>query len=73
MGYDLTRNLSYIDLEYRADMDDITGMEQNNDIAGAAGVDLVVGQIHRKERGIPSTPKLVLTQGSWREGKTLLR
>jgi LacI family transcriptional regulator len=72
MGYQLPQELSCVELEYREEKENVSGMEQNNDLVGAAGVDLVVGQIHRKERGIPSSPKIVLTEGSWREGKTLL-
>jgi len=35
---------------------------------GAAAVELVVGQIHRNERGSPARPNTLLLDGVWREG-----
>ncbi|WP_269541715.1 LacI family DNA-binding transcriptional regulator [Cerasicoccus fimbriatus] len=35
-------------------------------IAGA-GVDLVLAQLHRNERGTPETPTVVMLEGEWRE------
>jgi len=40
----------------------------NRAAVGAAAVDLVVGQLHRHERGFPETPKLVLTENGWNPG-----
>lgn len=34
---------------------------------GAAAVELVVGQIHRNERGSPDSPNTLLLEGVWRE------
>jgi hypothetical protein len=34
---------------------------------GAAAVELVVGQIHRNERGSPESPNTLLLEGVWRE------
>lgn len=43
------------------------GMSQKNEAIGAALVDLVVGQLNRNERGLPSDPKTVLIKGEWQE------
>lgn len=47
------------------------GVNQNNLKIGSALVDLVVGQLHRNERGIPESAKTVLIHGDWIEGKTV--
>ncbi len=46
------------------------GMSQNRRAIGAAMVDLVVGQIHRNERGIPEIAKTVLIPASWVEASS---
>ncbi len=55
----------------REESDEFSGLSQNNLSIGAAMVDLVVGQLHRNERGIPESAKTVLIHGDWKEGKTV--
>lgn len=40
---------------------------------GAAAVDLLVGQLHRGQRGIPERPMLTLVRGEWVEGDSVRR
>jgi LacI family transcriptional regulator len=47
------------------------GIQQDFGAAGAAGFDLVEGQLHRHEHGIPAQPKTVLILGHWVEGTTV--
>jgi len=47
------------------------GIDENAYQTGAAAVDLVVGMIHRGERGVPKVRQCLLVEASWREGKTL--
>ena len=47
------------------------GIDQNTESIGEAAVDLVVGQLHRNERGIPAEAKLVLTAGHWVNGSSV--
>jgi len=42
-------------------------VDQNLLQVGAAAIDLIIGQIHRNERGIPASPKTVLIKGSWND------
>ncbi|MFA6286405.1 MAG: LacI family DNA-binding transcriptional regulator [Opitutaceae bacterium] len=49
---------------------DITYIEQNPEQVGAAAIDLIIGQIHRNERGLPSLPKRVLVASSWVDPST---
>jgi DNA-binding LacI/PurR family transcriptional regulator len=50
-----------------------SGMNQKNDLVGASAIDLLVGQIHRNETGIPDSPKSIMTESEWVPGKTLRR
>lgn len=47
------------------------GVDANAEAIGAAAVDLVVEQLQANERGLPAVPKIVLTNGCWRDGDTL--
>jgi LacI family transcriptional regulator len=45
--------------------EDPPGINQQSRLVGATGVDLVIGQIHRNEQGIPGQPMLTLVPGVW--------
>lgn len=46
---------------------DLFYIDQNPAQVGAAAIDLIIGQIHRNERGLPALPKRVLVASSWME------
>jgi len=46
-------------------------MNQHNDLSGQAAVDMLVGMLHRGERGPPSFPIATLIGPSWIEGTKL--
>jgi LacI family transcriptional regulator len=48
-----------------------TGVHCDFPQTGAAGVEMLIGLMHRQERGVPARPHEVLLQGSWVEGTTL--
>ena len=47
-------------------------MKKNSFQIGVMAVDLVVDMLHRGERGLPARPSLLMVEGSWSEGATLL-
>jgi len=47
------------------------GIDQNESLTGRTAVDLLVGMIHRSERGIPAIPLRTLVEGSWVGGKSI--
>lgn len=49
---------------------DCTGIDQNNELVGAAAVDLVIEQLHGNQYGFPTHPKTVLIEGRWIPGTT---
>ncbi|XHR31155.1 MAG: LacI family DNA-binding transcriptional regulator [Chthoniobacteraceae bacterium] len=48
----------------------VCGIDNRSEEIAAAAVDLVVAQLHRNERGLPETPKMVLIPGQWVTGTT---
>lgn len=56
----------HITLAWRSDMPESGGIDQQADVLGAAAVDLLVAQYQQNERGIPATPKIMMTEGVWR-------
>lgn len=55
-----------------ADGDDaVAGMKQNGRLVGATAVQVLVGLIHRNERGIPDSRYETLINGYWFDGPTI--
>ncbi len=70
LGVQAPRDLGLIQLERRRGCEDWTGMEQHNDLAGEAAVDMLVTLLHNNETGMPLFPRATLIGGSWMEGIT---
>lgn len=70
-GRRVPQDVGVIQLEWRASHPEIAGMNQHNDAVGEAAVDMVVGQIHRNESGIPAFPRATLIGASWVDGSSV--
>ncbi|HQY04773.1 MAG TPA: LacI family DNA-binding transcriptional regulator [Lacunisphaera sp.] len=70
-GRRVPQDVGVIQLEWRASHPEIAGMNQHNDAVGEAAVDMVVGQIHRNESGIPAFPRATLIGTSWVDGSSV--
>ncbi|MFH1499804.1 MAG: hypothetical protein ABII82_18485 [Verrucomicrobiota bacterium] len=44
----------------------LPGIDMRDDLIAMSAVDLVVAQLHRNERGVPSHPTALLLEGEWR-------
>lgn len=51
--------------------DQISGIVEDDESIGTAAADLLVGALHRGERGLPLEPLRVHLEGHWNEGNTL--
>ena len=67
------QDVGLIHLDRTPNLAEWAGMNQHNDMVGGAAIDLVVGQLHRNECGIPEFPKCVMIESTWVEGKTVKR
>lgn len=47
------------------------GIDEQAPRVGAAAIDLLIGQLHRNQRGSPEVPSCVHVPGTWREGTTV--
>lgn len=65
MAVNLPGGLIFASLNTGRSPEDPPGINQQSRLVGATGVDLVIGQIHRNEQGIPGQPMLTLVPGVW--------
>jgi LacI family transcriptional regulator len=71
MGLRVPGDVGLIQYEWRADRGDWAGMDQRNDLAGAAAVDMLITMVHHHERGIPEHPRATLIGSHWVDGATV--
>lgn len=67
----IPRDVGLIHLDWNEELKGWAGMNQNNHLVGVAGTDLVIGQLHRNELGIPLFPKCLMIESSWVNGQTV--
>ena len=58
-------------LNWNAARPEVAGIDQRADRIGRGAVDLLVEQLRHNERGLPEQPKVVLTEGVWRDAVPL--
>lgn len=71
LGHTIPKTMGLIQLEWRKERPDWAGMNQHNDLAGEAAIDMVISSIHSGEEGIPQFPRNTLIRGTWVPGKTI--
>lgn len=71
VGIRCPESVGLIQLERRDREPEWAGMNQHNDAVGSAAIDLLVGMLHRDERGIPLRPKAILISSTWSPGNTV--
>lgn len=73
MGKRVPDDVGLIQYEWRADRGDWAGMDQRNDLVGAAAVDMLISMVHHHERGVPEHPRATLIGSHWVDGSTVRR
>lgn len=73
IGARALRDTGLIHLDWNPELKDWAGVNQNSDLVGAAGVDMLIGQLHRNELGIPASPKCMIIESSWIDGRSARR
>lgn len=64
-GKHVPEDIALIQYEWRENRPECPGINQHNDLAGQAAVDMLVGALHRGERGTPPFPIATLIGPSW--------
>lgn len=69
-GLRVPEELAFVHLSREPDDLAVAGVDQALDRVAAGAVDMVIAQLTRNERGVPTTPKTMLIPGTWRDGAT---
>ncbi len=70
-GYKVPDDIGLIQLEHRQDRPEWAGVDQHNELAGEAAIDMLIGMIHSGETGVPPFPRATLIDGTWISGRTI--
>ena len=70
LGKEIPRDVGLVELEDHPDQGS-SGVYYDPAKIGALAVELLIGLMHRNEKGVPADPHEVLLSGEWREGNTL--
>lgn len=71
MNWKVPENVAFVSPHRSSPWPDIGGIDQLLDVAGANTVDLISAQLMQNERGISPSPKLLLNEGVWVDGKSI--
>jgi LacI family transcriptional regulator len=66
-GFRPSRSTVVTLLDWHPNAEGYGGIDQCEEIVAASAVDLVVGQLHRNERGAPEHVQMLLSPGIWRD------
>ena len=72
-GAKIPDHVGYASLDLDGDLPEfpeVSGIDQNSRLVGAAAVDLVVAAIQRGQKGIPAHPVRTMVEGSWKKGES---
>ena len=70
-GYALPEDIGFASLDLNPSEKGMSGLNENNFYIGQKAVDVLVGLLHRGERGIPEVPIRLLVESVWVPGETL--
>jgi LacI family transcriptional regulator len=73
LGVQVPKQVGLVHLDCSRNRSTCSGIDQHHEMLGAAAIDLVVGQLHRNETGVPFYPKNVMIEGTWVDGSTVRR
>ena len=73
LGARIPGDVAFVHLDRRSFDRGFAGIDQDYARVGRNAVDLVIGMLHRNERGPPPEPPIVLCDGAWVGGRSLPR
>ena len=71
LGLSIPDDVGLVQLDKSSETCEWAGMQQNSELIGRAAVDLLIGQIHRNESGLPPVQKSMFINSTWSGGVTL--
>jgi LacI family transcriptional regulator len=73
LGLRVPEDVGLVHLDWSEEVGPLAGIDAEAEMLGAAAVDLLVGQLHAHEYGIPAREKIVAVSGRWIAGASLRR
>jgi LacI family transcriptional regulator len=70
-GIRVPADVGLVHLDWSPEVAPLAGIDAAPEAAGAAAVDLLVGQLHANEHGVPAREKIVAVRGRWVPGTSL--
>ncbi len=71
LGLRAPKDLGLVHLDWSPEIAPLAGLDSNAEALGRAAVDLLVGQLHAQEHGIPRHEKIITIKGLWRDGSSV--
>jgi LacI family transcriptional regulator len=71
LGYSIPKDIGFASLAVDPDNMLISGINENDFYIGQKAMDMLVGLLHRGERGVPLIPTRLLIESTWVPGSTL--
>lgn len=71
LGLRVPDDVGLVHLDWSPELAPLAGLDSDAEAVGRAAVDLLVGQLHAQEHGIPRHEKIVTIKGLWQEGSTV--
>jgi LacI family transcriptional regulator len=71
LGMTAPRDIGLVNLDWSSEHAPMSGIDSDPESLGAAAIDLLVGQLHAHEYGVPRREKVVEVMGRWVAGRTL--
>lgn len=72
LGKNVPGDIGLIQYEWRGGHNEWAGMDQRNDLVGAAALDMLISMVHHNERGVPDYPRATMIGPHWIDGATVL-
>jgi LacI family transcriptional regulator len=71
LGLSVPGDIGLVNIDWSPERAPMTGLDSEPESIGVAAVDLLVGQLHAHEHGVPRHEKIVTIKGRWVHGTTI--
>ena len=71
LGLTVPDDIGLVQLDKSSETDHWAGMQQHGELIGRSAIDMVIGQIHRNESGLPPVQKSMQINSTWSLGETV--
>lgn len=71
-GFRVPGDIGYVNMDWTSTRPELSGVDQQRFATGEASVDMLTGMLYRNEKGIPKIPRVLMLEGTWVEGTTVV-